>query len=635
MLTDMKVKGTTMMEDEKKVFWKYKRWSDKQSRDLAYEIKKSASKIEELTAFASKADSDVAELGRRIKDLEAEIDKLSGEKKAATEDRAEQHAEYLKVSEDYAESVDALERAIQTLSAQSYDRAQAEALLQQMAKSVRGMPRVLASFFQEKGHGALRGDGGAPEVAAYEFQSGGVLTLLKKLLDEFKDKLADTDKDEANQAHAFSMIELHLSNTIAADTSDRDEKAAERGKRAEASAKAKSELAATKADKAASEQLKAETESTFEVKSAAFEENQKVRSAELEAIGKAVEVLSSPEVVEGYAKHISSLAQKPRGTATSFLQMGRSRRRIDSKERVVALLRKRAADLRSQSLAQVASQISANPFDKVVEMIETLLAKLKEEAASEAEHKAWCDEELKANKMKRKKKTAQANKLMAEVENLEVTITELGDTIEKLAKEQAELASAMSEATQLRQEEKAENEVAVKDAKAGSEAVQRAHVVLKDFYASQAAFLQQKQVPEMEAYKGMQRTKGGVMAMLEVIMSDFERLKSETEANENSAAAQYEAFMKESEASQKQKHEAEFKFKLDKDQAEYEKDTAEKDLARTSAALAKANEYFEELKPACVHVHVSFEERTAQRKEEIEALREAYKILDQKSQSSA
>jgi len=67
---------------------------------------------------------------------------------------------------------------------------------------------------------------------------------------------------------------------------------------------------------------------------------------------------------------------------------------------------------------------------------------------------------------------------------------------------------------------------------------------------------------------------------------------------------------------------------LDKDQTEFEQGRLKKDLAFEEDALAKANGYYESLKSPCLVVHVSYEERVARRKEEIEALKEAYKILD-------
>merc|ERR1719174_1094238 len=94
-------------------------------------------------------------------------------------------------------------------------------------------------------------------------------------------------------------------------------------------------------------------------------------------------------------------------------------------------------------------------------------------------------------------------------------------------KEQEDLTKAMGEATADRNAEKAENVATIADAQAGSAAVKSALVVLRDFYSAQAAgFVQQ--VPEMASYGGMQSAKGGVVGMLEVIVSDFVRLEAET-----------------------------------------------------------------------------------------------------------
>eukprot|EP00429_Kryptoperidinium_foliaceum_P087027 CAMPEP_0176198822 /NCGR_PEP_ID=MMETSP0121_2-20121125/8247_1 /TAXON_ID=160619 /ORGANISM="Kryptoperidinium foliaceum, Strain CCMP 1326" /LENGTH=662 /DNA_ID=CAMNT_0017537677 /DNA_START=79 /DNA_END=2067 /DNA_ORIENTATION=+ len=630
MLTEMQTKGDKMMEDERKTYAVYAEWVDDESKRLSFEIQDGQKRIDELLAFIAKADSDVERLGREIGELNAEIDRLEGEKSKATQTRKEEHEEYVKVSMDYSESVDALARAVQVVSAQNFDRPQAEMLLQQMSGSVPGMPRVLAAMLQEKSR-RLRGrssgsdlEPGAPEVAAYDSQSGGVLALLESLHKKFKAELAAVEEDEANQAHEFALVELHLSDTITKDTADREEKAVAKGERAAASAKARGELGETRKEKAADEKLFAEIKATFAVKTSAYEQNQAVRKQELEAIAKAVEIISSPAVAGSYAKHIN-LAQRP---GASFIQTAMSR----STNEALQLLRSRASALKSTVLAAAAAQLQANPsFAKVIDMIEDLLEKLKAEAAAEAEHHAWCEEQLKANKLKRNKKTAEANKLTAAIDGLSADIADMGANIERLAAEQQQLTAAMAEATKIRESEHAENTEAIADAAAGVEAVKSALVVLKEFYASQASLLQQRQVPEMAEYKGMQSAKGGVVGMLEVIQSDFSRLKAETESAEATAASEYKDFMDKSTASKKAKHDEEFKLKLDKDQAEFEREQTEKDLRTTEAELEQANKYFESLKPACLEVPVNWEEREAKRKEEVAALKEAWEILDRKS----
>merc|ERR1719512_711550 len=262
-------------------------------------------------------------------------------------------------------------------------------------------------------------------------------------------------------------------------------------------------------------------------------------------------------------------------------------------------------------------------------MIESLIAKLKEAATVEAEHKAWCDDQLKANKLKRNKKTAQRDGLIGDIETMEVNIASLGAEIQGLVADQAELAKQMGEATALRKADKTENLATIADAKAGFEAVGQALVILKEFYSSQSSLLQQ--VPEMAAYSGQQGSNVGVVGMLEVIQTDFARLRVETESAEKSAALNHDKFMKYSAQVKVKKHDLEVKLRLDKDQTEYELEKTKKDLSATQEELTRANKYYEFLRPNCLEIHVNWDERVARRQEEIAALKEAYAVLDRKT----
>ena len=623
-LQEMKAKAEASMDDEQKIFHEYTSWVDDRTTDLGFEIKTGESNIEKLTAFIEKSDNKVAELATAIGKLEDDIARLEAEKKDATVVRDTEHAEYVKVSTDYAESVDALERAIQILTSQAYDRPQAEMLLQQMAKTTPGMTRVLAAFLQQK---ALQD--GAPAVDAYEFQSQNIIDLLEGLEKKFKGELADVEEDEANQAHYYELEMIHLTDTITKSTEDKEEKTVVKAKTAAASAKAKGDLADTKKELAADKELKADIEATYAAKSTTYAQNQQVRKEEIEALAKAIEIIANPEVAGSYKEHIN-LAQLPTGQKVSLLQMRSSKSRVAMRQAAADLLQRSGLKLDSKTLTSLAAQVAASPFAKVISMIEDLISKLKEEASAEAAHKQWCDEQLKANKLKRNKKTTKVEELTAAIEELIEKIKQTGDTIDKLIAEQAELAKAMKEATAQREKEKAQNLDTIADAKAGIAAVKAALAVLRDFYSKQEALLQTRQVPEMAEYKGMQGSSKGVIGMMEVIESDFARLEADTTAAEEQAAKEYDEFMSDATASKKVKHDDEVKLKLEKDQDEFEVSQLRKDLASNQEELDKANAYFQELKPACLEVHVNYEERAAKRKEEIAALKEAYAILDQK-----
>merc|ERR1712242_618728 len=201
-----------------------------------------------------------------------------------------------------------------------------------------------------------------------------------------------------------------------------------------------------------------------------------------------------------------------------------------------------------------------------------------------------------------------------------------------LTKAIAALDAAMAKATALRQAEKEENIQTIKDAGEAQTAVAQALTVLKEFYAKagEATSLVQQPAPEIfdSPYKGMQSENGGVVGMLEVIESDFARLEADTKAAEASAQKEYDTFMTDSKVDKSAKS-TDIEHKTAKKQDETQALTTKNDdLEGTQKELDAALAYFDKLKPSCVDAGVSYEDRVARRKEEIESLQQALKILN-------
>merc|ERR1719420_787107 len=267
-------------------------------------------------------------------------------------------------------------------------------------------------------------------------------------------------------------------------------------------------------------------------------------------------------------------------------------------------------------------------------MIKDMITKLEEEAQEEAEHKGFCDAELGSNKATRDTKTEESDILKATIEELTAHVGQLSVQIGDLSKAIADLDEAVSTATAQRTAEKEKNTITIADAKAGKEAVARAMTVLKTYYdkaATNTALIQNKVpgAPETfdKPYTGMEG--GGVMGMLEVCESDFARLESETTAGEAENQKSYDTFMADSAASKDAKT-ADMKTKeAEKTAKESANAQAKKDLKGVSEELTAALAYYEKLKPSCLDAGESYEERVARRKEEIESLKEALKILNE------
>merc|ERR1740130_2428015 len=402
---------------------------------------------------------------------------------------------------------------------------------------------------------------------------------------------------------------------------------AEKGKRAADSAAAAGELQATKEELASDKSMLQEVKTTFTSKQQRFEENQKTRSGEFVAISQAIDIISSPAVSLIHTDRIV------RHQALSLLQTQSSTGRIAVRQSVSRFLQQRAALLSSSKLKQIAVQVSSSPFAKVTGMISDLIDKLKQEAADEQDHKKYCDQELKANKLTRAQHATQADKKDAERESLEGTIEELGQTIKDKLAAQSEVTERQKEEARLRADEKASNAETMKDAKAGMDAVGRAIELLTQFYESQTtSLLQLQQVPAMERYSGAQGASKGTIGLLEVIKSDFTRLYAETSVSETSALRESIKFNKDAAIQLASLHKELTSRKLEKDAAQFELSSVRKDLKSAQESLKQARKTQESLKPICLQIHVSWEERSARRKEEIKALQEAYGIMDQKSQ---
>jgi len=622
MLTDMKTKGEQDMKAEKVTFDEYTSWMQKSVTTLEYNLKTAGESIEQTQAFIAKTDNDISQLTDKITTLDGKMDELQEQKATATEVRTEESQKFQKNEQDLAETVDDLNRALQELKTQEAAASvKGQALIQRTATSDRGT--LLSASFED----SLE----APSADAYKSEVGGTTAVLTKLQDKFEKELTVDQQEEAKKDNAYKLEMTQLDGTLKEMDADHDARAEMKATKKVESTKAQTKLVNTKGNLEEDKKTLADLKATYAAKKAAFEENQKIRKDELAAISKAIEIISSPAVAKSYASNLALTQVRTR--SLSLLQLGRrsgTSKHQSAQLRVANVLQNRGRALSSKVLLSAAEMVRADPYAKVTKMIKTLLANLKAQAGAGTDRKAWCDEQTKSNKLVRERKESQLAKVDSEIEAITASISSMTEQAEALAAEIAELTKSMSAATKQRGKEKAENAATIADAKAGADTTKQALKVLREFYSSQAGLLQQdsSQAPDIEKYGGMQGAKTGVVGMLEVIESDFRRLMTETKASEEQAASEYDNFMKDSEANKSTKEKAEKQLKLDKDNSEFNKGRMIPDKKSIQKQLDKANEYFGTLQSSCGDVKATYEQRVAARKEEVEALQDAYKMLD-------
>jgi len=665
MLTDMSATAKKEKNDEEIAFGKFTVWCDQETTSLAKEIKENGETIELLETEIGKLNQDVAGLGEAIGKLNDNVAKYQADVKSETAQREKDHAAFLEEEKDYSESVDALERAVAVLSRQDYDR---PALLQlseddRLPAKAQSVVTALLGMAGENSDPDYQ----APEANAYEFQGGGIVELLKKLLAQFTEKLGQCQKEEMNSKHAYDMVIADLTDSIENSEKETEAKTVEKEQKTEKAAQNKKQLAATVADKAENEKLLKTTETECSEKKLSFAEKQKLLAEELEAIAKAIEILSSDDVSGNAEKHLA-LTQSPK--STSLVQAGSRNQGI--RHQIHDFLASEGRRKHSKGLTLLAEQISADPFAKVKKLIDGMITRLLEEAEEDAKHEGFCDKEMGKSKITRNKLTEDIDSLDAAIEEGKSTIQTLADDTATLSQEVEGLMKSMTEATELRKKEKETNKVTVADAQAAQKAVAAATAVLKDFFekASTATALVQAKTPDPrqwglktgvkmgtdewnalanpnfkgkvdtghkedmqtfgETYEGQQdEAQYGILALLEVVASDFANLEADTTATEEASQKAYEDFMAESKKNQSVKDKKMEMNTSDKAAAEAKLQEDIADLKSTQDELLAAERYHKKLVPQCIDQGMTWDERVKARESEIASLKQALEILSQ------
>jgi len=635
MMEEMKTKAKEEKQGEIDTFNQFTNFCRDTIRAKGYAIKDGAAKIGKLSADIEDYDAKAEVLGREIKTLDQGLDETEHEKAEGQEVRDKAKADYQVTHSEYVASLDDMEVGLAKLKKMqaSSGAAAASSFIQKMATTPRvpaSARKVLESFLAKSSEiKALQ-----PEQKGFESQSDGVVDMMADLKDKMAEEKTTLETEEMNAEHSHQMIVQALDNQIKKDSEQRTEKASTKKQMEQSSAVAKGDLADATNTKAEDEKYTADLTTICQEKSADFEARQKLRAEELVAIDKAMEIIGDQSVSGSGAKHLPQLLQKKR---TALAQLRNNVQR-PAQSATATFLHAQGRMLNSRILSALAVRVSADPFVKVRKMIGDMLEKLEQEANDEADHKGFCDQEMSTNEQTREEKTTKVAELKANIEEETAASAKLANEIADLNKEISEMDAAVAEATRIRQAEKTKNTATIADAKVAIAAVEQATKVLKDFYAKAAsatALVQRRatgpadDVPATfdEPFTGT-GGEGGVVGMLEVILSDFQRLEQETTETETSAAAEYKEFSTDSAEDRETKRKSAYHKGNAKSKVEHNIHLAKKDLAVTQKELDAAMEYFEKLKPSCVDVGVSYEDRVAQRENEIQSLKEALKILE-------
>jgi len=636
LLKGLQAKVAEEGKKEAAAYDKFACFCKEQADEKLYAIEKSDALIAKLTEEIKSLDADIAELNGDISKLSQKASKLEKKIEADAKARAKEHAKYLVKAQDLNEAIGACTAAIAAMKDAKSGLKDAKVNFAQVQS------RLMATVSRQKLPSETVALVEKLSQPKYQFQGNDIIATLEDLLADFKEMKKNLDQDEFDLKSVFDEEALGDSNQLKFTNKEKDEKAALAEEKTEEVMNKREDNDQEKKDRAADQAFMDVLTKDCEEKATLFDQRSKTRADELTAMTDAIKALEEGvKPNEGANKKLVGFIQiRQVGTLQQESQ--------HAIKRVEELLQEAAATQGSAVLRGAAARVelSQDHFVKVRGLIKDLIQRLKDDAAAEAEQKGFCDKAMKEaitnrDEGKGKQETADSKKT-----TLTALSEELTNSIADLTQEIAENKKAINEASELRAGEKADNEVTLDQAEQGKDATNMALTVLSDFYKN--AFMQtgSKYVPPNsdregntvgdlapevfdDKYHGAQGEAKGIIGILEVIVSDFERSIKKVTEDEKSAQEAFEKFEKETnedcDAMQKTIDEKEGKLK-----------EAKADIVEQIQAYKDATELFEsgeqkleELHATCVAGEETWEERAAARKKEIEALKEAQTVLDE------
>jgi len=354
-----------------------------------------------------------------------------------------------------------------------------------------------------------------------------------------------------------------------------------------------------------------------------WEARQKSRQTEMEAVSKALVVLSGDDAHDLFTRTFNP----------ALLQRGRTEH-SERREQASRVLSQVANKLHSPRLSALAYQVKLDAFTRVKKAIDDMIAQLLKEKADEIKHKDFCVDEFNTNQLQTEKKEREKQDLIVKVGDLEMTIKALTEAIDTLKSEIAEMQVQMKRAGEDREKENKEFQSTVADQRSTQKLLKSALGVLADVYKkSESAALVQKQEPAgppppagFDAYKKNAQS-SGVMSMIEQIISDASAMEAEAIRSEEDAQKAYEDFVKDTNNSIEAKSKDIVEKSEVKAKAEDELVETKKEKESVMLELEQLSNYNAQLHQSCDFVLKNFDLRQTARDEEVEALKQAKAIL--------
>jgi len=390
MLQEMQAKVTEEGEKEKAMFDKFMCYCKTAGGDLEASIKAGQAKIISLGELLKTGKAEMEQIEAALKEHETSRSEAKEAMAAATALREKEAAAFAKFSEDSKTNLAALAKAVPAI-----ESGMAGAFLQTAeANNLKRFTMEKAEIPDETRQEVLAFLSGKGEYAP---QSGQIVGILKQMEDEMSKALEEAETAEADAIKAYDALMAAKQKEVETLNAQIESKLTRKGELGVELAGGLNELEDTEVSVKEDEKFLAELETGCATKEKEWADVCKTRQEELVALAETIKILNDDDALELFKKTLPS--------ASSLLQLTESAASV--RKRALVAITTAAKFGRSHSQPQLdlialALRGKSQGFEKVIGMIDEMVANLKKEQADDEAKKEYCDKEFDTSEDKKK-----------------------------------------------------------------------------------------------------------------------------------------------------------------------------------------------------------------------------------------
>jgi len=646
MLQKMQAKVEEEAKTELALFEKFMCYCESSGGDLDAGVKESENKIESLTSALKSSKEQKTQTEADLKEHQTSRAEAKAAMDEATAIREKEAAAFAKFQEDSETNLAALGKAIPAVERGMkglFLQTSAAFLLRQYTMEKAILPdetrQELLAFLSGKGS------------EEYDPQSGQILGILKQMEEEMDKALADARVAEEEAIKSYDALMEAKTKEVDALTAQIEKEQTRIGDLGIEIASMENDLEDTQQSLGEDKKFIEELEKNCKKKKKEWAGIQKLRQEELVALSDTIKILNDDDALELFKKTLPS-------SASSFMQI--QVRESVARSRALEAVRKAQLLARTGSARNLPSRPELDlialairgkkiGFEKVIGLIDEMVANLKKEEIDDSNKKEYCDKQFDIAEDKKKELEMSFSDSETAIEEMEGEIEKLTEEMATLTKGVKKLDKSVAEATEQRKEENTEYKQLKQNDAAAKEILLFAKNRLNKFYAPKlykpellqetglyvlvSAHLQGKAAPppppeSFNAYTKKSEEGAGVTGMIDLLVRELDAELQESEINEKDAQKDYETLMAESST----KRADDSKSISDKTASKAAQEEAlEKEQDRKAATgkeLYSTEEYIHSLHGECDWLLKFFDARKEARDGEIDALGKAKAVLN-------